>query len=350
MSEPTRMSRLTLAAGAWLALACMALAQGDTKGSVGAQDLSEAKAKIDAALAAEGGERGPAEDAARAVLRAGEPGIAELAGRIAAVRRAQDSDSARRLSSVLTHLAVQYLDRVEKSGMSFAGQFAALAPLQPAIGRVYLDLLLETPDWFPQGNRARVVAPLRDLLTEPPEHAVMERLRQIAAAEDSETQALREAVGYALAQWGDRGPVDARLGGLADQLASAGDAERRQALLVAMAEIHHRVRDYAKAADAYLEALRSGEREGAQLLPAQYYNAACSLAQAGRGDAALDELERCMALMRSERFDPSQLIEKRMLLEDRDLRPLRGNTRFEELLRAAFPETGRIRKEPGEGK
>jgi hypothetical protein len=99
------------------------------------------------------------------------------------------------------------------------------------------------------------------------------------------------------------------------------ESERRENLdaLVELGATLTRMRRYAEGlmVDMRLARLRPEE-------PIVHYNLACSLALVGRGDEALDELERAVDLGYE---DCDHLV------KDKDLRSLRGTTRFDDLVK-----------------
>ncbi len=241
-----------------------------------------------------------------------------------------------RAEILIRDVALGYLDRESNSGMFYAGQYEALDPLQPAIGRMFLQLVIETPDWFPDNLRVSVVPALRDLFPEAPTEAQREDLREIAIDEDHEPANLRWALACALAEWGDRSLVEPRLRELEE---SAGKRQNGDELYFVhqLAFLHYQLREYGTAAKVWLEYLRGREAIDSVPPPLDYYNAACSLSLSGRIKDALAELERCATRQVSDEVDESQRVERKLFDHDPELRAVRPTKKFRELVKRAFP-------------
>ncbi len=288
-----------------------------------------------------------------AILDAGADVIADIGARARTAHAQADGHAGRGLDAVITHVAVQFLKRETDSGMIFAGQYDPLRPLQPFVGELFLNLLLETPDWFSAQQRHQLVFPLRDVYPDSPGDDICKKLRVVATDEDFEPEPLRKNLAFALAQWGDRSLIDARIAQVTkDSLADETSDDRRTALRYELADIHYTLRDYERAAKIHVDMLRGAETAGTALVPNHYYNAACCLARAGAGEAALDELQRAAKLMRGGRVDPSQMLERKLFERDPDLASVRDSDRFRDIVRLAFgevtdkkPSGGAVRKD-----
>ncbi len=277
--------------------------------------------------------------AVAAILVAGAPALEDLGARVQAIAALQPPDRRRTqaMDAALTHVAIGYLERETKAEMVYEGQYAPLRPLQPFVGKLYLGLLLDTPDWYDQGNRHVLVAPLRDIFPQSPGAEAMKALREIATDEDFEPEPLRQNLAFALAQWGDSSLVDARVARIEKDLADVDvGSERRTALRYELADIWYTLRAYERSARIHVELLRQAEQAEVPLMPNHYYNAACSLARAGQGDAALAELERAVARQLSGRVDPSLHLERKLFEQDHDLDSVRADARFRALVEKAF--------------
>lgn len=283
-----------------------------------------------------------------AISRAGAAAIEHLGARAKAANDAADKQAGRGLDAVITHFTVAYLKRETESGMLYEGQYDGLRPLQPFVGKLLLNLLLETPDWFSSKERHLLVFPLRDVFPTTPGDDVCKRLREIATDEDFEPDALRQNLAFALAQWGNRTLIEARIAQVSkDALADDISDERRAALRYELADIHYNLREYDRAAKIHVDMLRQAEATGTDLLPTHYYNAACCLARAGAADAALNELERAGKLMQKG-VDPSHRVARKLFELDPDLASVRGHARFRAIVRATFPDAPKM--ESGAGK
>ena len=280
------------------------------------------------------------DEAVEAVLDEGQPALAYLGKLLRSVQRVDpqspDARRQRALESLTTAVALDFIERVQKSGMFYAGQYDDLRVLQPHVGNLYLNLLLATPDWFAEQRRVLLVPALRDLYPASPGEGVLRDVRDAAENEELESWALRLGLFCALAQWGDRELIDRHLTTLRKR-ASELDAEDRLEIDRSLAQTHHLLRDYVSAARSYRQLLRSAEAQKIQLRPEDYYNTACNLSRNGDLEAALDELAACVALMRSGTVDPSQMLKRDLFDRDPELDNVRKTKRFGELVAAAFP-------------
>lgn len=282
-------------------------------------------------------------EAVRVATDAGLAGIERLRrGLDAVLERAQTEPAATAqiraaASTIVRDVALRYLDVVEDSEMQFAGQYAPLQPMQPWIGRVYLQLILETPEWYPVDRRARIVPALRDLLPAGPTTVQLDRLRDIAQDREGESQDLRIALSFALAQWGDRSLVQPQI---AELTASAGEGKSSDELyfLRRLALVHYFIREYETSGSVWRRYLRGREELGDAPAPFDYYNAACSLSLAGEIPLALEELERCCALLRGETVDESQRVQRKLFDTDPELRAVRSTRQFQEMVEKTFVE------------
>jgi hypothetical protein len=278
-------------------------------------------------------------------LDAGDPGMRALAE---AVRETRPEQRQRRIGveSLVTGVVVEALRRGSESGMRYAGQYAGLRPLMPSAGTFLLSLVLDTPDWFPDDMRALVVPALRDVYPKGPERAAILRLREVAEDSDFEAQPLREALTYALAQWGERDLVAGRLAELNENAGEGRDTDELH-FVRELAEVHYELRDYPAAAkhwQRYLHGMRTLELEPNAL---EFYNAACALALAAEIEAALDALTSCAALVAAGKIDTATPITRSMFETDPDLRAIRGQERFAAATKKAFgdgPKAGEKRR------
>ena len=229
--------------------------------------------------------------------------------------------------------------------MIFAGQYDDLRVLQPYVGHLYLNLLLDTPQWFPDGRRPLLVPALRDLYPDSPGEDAVQAIREIAEEEGLEAWNLRLALFCALAQWGDRELIDARIREVEGEL-ETGDVEDRLDATRTLAQTYYTLRDHVAAARWHRQFLRGAEESGFKLVPADYYNAACCMSLNGDLESSLNELERCVELMRSGTVDSSLMLERDLFERDPEIAGVRKTARFAALLKAAFPD-GDSPEEPG---
>lgn len=278
------------------------------------------------------------DEAVAAVLAGGEPACRTLGRIVTTLTTEHPRRAAAEL--LLRDIALGYLESVSESDLRFAGQFAPLAPLQPWVGRIYLQLVISTPDWFPEDLRTSVVPALRDLFPKGPGDDAQEQLHAIATDTEIQPAALRHALACAFAQWGNRTLIAPRLAELRE---GAGDRTSVDELYFvrALAELRYELREYEGAADEWTAYLRGAEDAGAVPRPIEYYNAACALALAGRVDDSLGALERCAARLRAADLDESQRLERSLFDEDPELALVRPLPRFRALVESAFGAEGR---------
>ncbi len=276
-----------------------------------------------------------------AVLDAASKGYSLLSTRLRTAQQEEEkgvgpgSVRYRQLRSLMEKVGVGYMRRAVESEMVFAGQYDELRVLQPWMGEFYLTILIDTPDWFPSDNRYLVVPALRDLFLASPGEDVLDELREIASDTDFEEEELRESVGLALAQWGDRSFVAKKIKDL-ERRAEGKEAEGRVIALGELANLHYALRDYKTSAATWKRMLRDAEGNKKRLTPAHYYNAACSMSLSGDLESALTELENCFRLQASGRVDPSLHLERELFAKDPDIRAIRKTKRFQRLYNEAF--------------
>lgn len=269
------------------------------------------------------------------LLRAGEPLVQDLGARLQRARRAEDTGPYRALTSVCSHLGLAWLGRVKDSEMVYAGQYEVLRPLMPEVGEFYLGLLTDTPQWFPITRRHEVVAPLRDLYPKGPGPVALDRIETIALDVQIEPRHLREQLGLALAQWGNRKLVKDRLREL-EREARSKDSEEALIALRKLAYTNYGIRDYAVAAVNFQDLVDKAEREDYRRVPTDYYNGACCMALSGNLRGGMKLLERCLAYNFSDAFDSSLRLKRELFEKDPEIRALRRDPGFTKLLDKAF--------------
>ncbi|GAB4138420.1 MAG: hypothetical protein Fur0037_04090 [Planctomycetota bacterium] len=269
-----------------------------------------------------------------AILDAGEEGIRWFGGRFA-----EDPDPAssgrKALTPIATKVCLEFVKRARASGMIYAGQYAPLASLMPYSGQLFLKLLFETPDWYPDNFRAQLVAPLRDLYPNSPGES--ELLGMVAIVEDErmEPQDLRRQLALALHQWGRPRFAQRELDYWRRE-AGDGDPSYRVYALRMLADIQYQLRSYEESARTYrlLEAL--ARSSNVPLRPTDLYGSACSHALCGDSERAIAAFERCIDLQLSPSVDSSLHIEKKVFESDPDIRSIRGSGRFKAAMERAF--------------
>lgn len=275
-------------------------------------------------------------------------GLPILGSELSAARPA-DSPRAKGLAQLATRASIAFVEREERSEMSYAGQFLPLQPLQPFVGELFLRLLLETPDWFADNHRVRLVMPLRDLLPLPPRADAMEGIIALVEDTEIEPQDLRLALACALHQWGHPRYVQPFLD--ERRLASTeGDAEDRIDALRDLSTILVRLRDPSAALREHLAMQAMADAGSHRLWPADWYQAACLHALTGEVEQGFAALERLAALQLDRSTDPSLRIARRVLEQDPELELLRRDARYGSIMARLFPEPPEQPAKPAEGK
>ncbi len=290
---------------------------------------------VEAWLASDYSDPAPLDDSVKLLLEVGEPAFRALAGLLRNAVETGDQRSASGLTSVITRLCLSFMQREVESDMVYAGQYDRLRVLMPYTGRFYMGLLLDTPDWFPENQRWQVVAALRDLYPDSPGETALADMQIIAEDRDFETEALRVALTYGLAQWGRRDLVDRQIERL-EKDGGEGDQEDQLFALKTLADVHYQIRDYKASARHYKEFLSRADESGFPIAPADYYNAACNFSLTGDLESAYQALESCAELQISDRVDSSLKLERNLFDNDPEIRAVRGTRRFEEIVQKAF--------------
>lgn len=273
--------------------------------------------------------------ASDALLDQGKKGVMYLAELVSDSTQGEDRFRRQALEALVSSVSIGFLQKESERGMVYAGQFDPLSGLQPLVGQLFLDLVLDTPDWFPVNMCSLVVPALRDLYPQGPDRGSIRAMRRIAEDQDFEAQDLRRVLIYALAQWGERDLVEEQIASLRRN-AGEGENEDELIFLEQLGRLHYELREYSVAAELWTRFLRSMEAIQMTPTPFGYYNTACSLCLSGDQERAFAELERCGALLRSPHLDPSARIERRLFDEDPELRTIRSTRRFQELVASIF--------------
>lgn len=263
-------------------------------------------------------------------------GIAWLAAELPPATRAPAEPRSKGVVALGTRVVLEFLRRQHATSMTFQGQYDALLPLQPFAGELLLDLLLETPDWYPHTHRIRLVGALRDLLPRPPATTRLDAIVRLVEDAAIEPTNLRRALAALLWQWGTKQYAQAMV---VDLVAATGegDAEDRVQTTLELADFYTQLREYRQAATAHRSAQTLARQTQVGLRPIAWYAAACVHALLGdveRGIAALEELA---ALQASPDLDGSLRVARTMLETDPELAPLRRDPRFPSLLARACP-------------
>ena len=249
------------------------------------------------------------DNSVKVLLEVGEPAFRPLADLLRDAVETGDQRSASGLTSVITRLCLGFMQREVESEVVYAGQYDRLRILMPYTGRFYMGLLLDTPDWFPDTQRWQVVASLRDLYPDSPGEIALGEMQTIAEDRDFESEAVRVALGYALAQWGRRELVNLQIERL-EQDRREGDQEDQLFVLKTLADVHYQIRDYKTSARLHKEFLSRANESGFPIGPVDYYNAACNYCLTGDLESAYKALEACAELQESVSVDSSLKLER----------------------------------------
>ncbi|MCR9244420.1 MAG: hypothetical protein NXI31_05270 [bacterium] len=284
-------------------------------------------------------------DATVEVLLDHDAGLGPVGKRLAKLAADDLSPHAKGTRQLATHTALGFLQRESSRGIVFAGQYSPLAPMMPFVGDLYLDWLLDTPDWYPSTHRVVLVPALRDLIPTAPEPTVVEAVVKIVENEAIEPQNLRRALSCMLYQWGQKRFIQPEL----DRLMRAsveGDAGARVQTMLQIADLHYELRNYKSAAATHRTLQRVADGK-VQLKPVDWYFAACNHALCGQIEHGMAALKRAVELQSSPDVDSSHKVERVVWETDPDIKVLRQQPGFAALLERALkhsPEKPRGRR------
>jgi hypothetical protein len=271
----------------------------------------------------------------KAVLDGGDAALQWFGGELAT---ATDQTEARTkgLQAVGTHVCLDFVKRAVKSDMVFAGQYDPLRPLLPFAGGLFLKLLLQTPDWYPDTFRAQLVPPLRDLFPQSPGQSEVLGMIELVKNVAVEPENLRVQLALGLFQWGHPEFVQPVLDRWR-QASGDGDAGDRVEALRMLADLQYQLRQYGQSANTHrlMEALAA--KSGVPLWPTDLYASACVHALSGDLDKAIAEFEQCIGRQTSGTVDPSLHIKQKVFELDPEIKSLRGTERYRQAMQKAFP-------------
>lgn len=298
--------------------------------------LKKVRKALDEWLARESRDRdeGTRDEVVAKIMGSGRPGVALLSSRYKKAAQSDDPDLRTANHTIVCHIALRWLEKVEKSPTRFAGQYGDLLQLQPAAGEFYMQLLLNTPQWYPVNRRWVVIPALRDLYPKGPDRDTLDQFEIRAKNVADEPEHLRIGMSYALAQWGRRDLIKIKIRALEKQ-AESDQEELALAAKRDLAAILYGIRDYAFAAVAYRDFLRAAEA-AETVYPVNYYNAACCMCLSGDRRSALGYLEKCLAINNAANVDPSMYVKRELFDIDPEIDLVRGDRRFIEMIDNAF--------------
>lgn len=303
-------------------------------GVVGAQQPAQQDfAAVEHWLRSDQTERDGLEAAVKELLADAPAGCAWLG---AELRRDVGRDRKKGLEAMVSQVTLEFLQRQNRSGVRFAGQFDPLRPLQPQVGEFLFGLLLDTPQWYPDSHRSRLIPALRDLQPGSPGEPLVGRIVALAENRAIEPEPLRRALACMLWQWGLPQFAQERIDALVQQ-STEGDVEDRIRVLLELAELHYELREYRSAAATHRSAQAMAKASHLALKPIDWYQSACAHALIGDVDRAFDALRECAALQASPTVDSSLKLLRSLFETDPEIAVLRRDARFAALLVAAFP-------------
>ncbi|MFO1076525.1 MAG: hypothetical protein U1E73_02230 [Planctomycetota bacterium] len=322
--------RALLATSVWCLAAVHAVAQGD------AAERQRITTAIDAWLASDQTSQELQDATVKIVLTDAKRGIDELGARLA------KAPTDKGLKALATHVALEFLRREAEGKVVYAGRYAPLAPLQPYVGELFFGLLLDTPPWFPDTHRIRLVPALRDLQANAPDERRVEGIAGIVEDERREPKDLRTALACMLWQWGHKRYVQPELDRLVRESAD-GDPEQRLPQLQALADLWYRLREYKTAAAVYRSVEVLAEHAKIPLRPVDYYWAACFEALSGDVERGIAALARCAELQASPDTDSSHKVDPAVFELDPEIAALRRDPRFAAIVDKALGRSGKRR-------
>ncbi len=321
---------------AWL----VAVASGDARGQShpGSQAAAKISETVERWLATDQTSRDGLDECVKVLLAEAGVGIAWLAGQMPAALAAPAEPRSKGVQTLITHSSLEFLRRQRASNITFQGQYAALLPLQPIVGDLLFGLLLETPEWYPLTHRIHLVAPLRDLQARPPVSARLDAV--VAIVEDArfEPEGLRRALAALLWQWGTKQHGQAMIAAMV-AASGEGDGEERVQATLELADFYTQLREYKQAATTHRSAQTLAKGANVMLRPIAWYSAACVHALLGDNERGIAALEQCTAQLASPDLDSSVRLPRSMFDQDPELAILRQHTKWNDLMRRAFPPT-----------
>jgi hypothetical protein len=276
-------------------------------------------------------------DKATAALLDREDGMALLGARLRPALATPAAKETKGLIALATRTVLGFLDRAQKSGMVFRGQYDPLQALQPYAGDLLFRLLLDSPDWFPHTHRSTLVPAIRDLQKGAPDAARLAAVLEIAGNVDLEPAVLRTALSCLLWQWGRKELLAARFDELR-RASAEGDAEDRIGALRELARLQYEVADYERATATHAALVVLADHAHLRLQPSDWYWGACWFALKGDCDRGLQALDRCAELQAAADVDESHKLPRKLFESDPELARLRADPRFARVLERAFPE------------
>ena len=329
-------------AGVLCAGGIVAQAVGGTQdGSQDSAAFRKAVAAAEAWIATDQTSEELLQKAVTALLVEPTPGIRWLGEKLPKALEARTEVRSKGFIALATHVCLEFLKRGNSSGMVYEGQFAGLKPLQPFVSDLFFELLLDTPNWYPETHRIQLVPALRDLHMTAPSAARVEGVIAIVDNAAIEPDPLRQALACMLWQWGRKEYAQVWI----DQLQREnveGDTEDRVRTQLLLADLQYRLREYRLSAATHRSLELMAEKSHYPLKPTDYYSAACVWALSGNVDRGIEALGKCAALQAAPGTDSSHKLERKLFEKDPEIAALRADSRFAAIFAKMFPD------DPGE--
>ncbi len=316
-------------ASSWLATTTLALCLA---GALTAQQEPREFVAVERWLVSEQTSRESLDDAMKELLLDAKAGFTWLG---AELHREVGRDRHKGLEALLSQATLEFLRRQRSSGVRFAGQFDVLRPMQPEVGAFLFGLLLDTPQWYPNSHRVRLIPALRDVQPTSPGEPIVGRIVAIAENQEVEPESLRTDLACMLWQWGDKRLAQGLVDSLVRQ-STEGDAEDRVRVLLQLAELQYELRDYRNSAATHRSVQAMARSARLPLKPIDYYQSACAHALMGDADRAIESLQECAALQSSPNVDSSLKLDRHLFETDPEIESLRRDSRFGAIMTKAF--------------
>lgn len=273
-------------------------------------------------------------------------GIDWLAAQLPAADQAPEQPRSKGVHGLCTHCVLEFLRRQRDSGVVFAGQYDDLRRLQPFVGKMLFGLLLETPQWFPNTHRVRLVPALRDVQPQLPDAQTLEATIAIADNATIEPEDLRRSLAGMLWQWGRKQHAQPFIDAL-QKSSSEGDAEDRVQTMLELADLHYQLREYKTSANTHRAAQALANTAKVELKPIAWYASACVHALIGDVERGMAALEKCASMHESPHLDESLRLKRSLFETDPEIAVLRNDKRFAGILEQAF---GKARSDKAAGR
>ncbi|HEU4420719.1 MAG TPA: hypothetical protein VFT55_17400 [Planctomycetota bacterium] len=273
-------------------------------------------------------------------------GIDWLAAHLPEADKAPAQPRSKGVHGLGTHCVLEFLRRQRESGVVFAGQYDDLRRLQPFVGKMLFGLLLETPEWFPNTHRVRLVPALRDVQPQLPDAQTLEATTTMADNATIEPEDLRRSLAAMLWQWGRKQHAQAFIDAL-QKASSEGDAEDRVQTMLELADLHYQLREYKASANTHRAAQALASTAKVELKPTAWYASACVHALIGDVERGMAALEKCASMHASPHLDESLRLKRSLFETDPEIAVLRNDKRFAGLLELSF---GKARPDKAAGR